>query len=92
MNSFYAFFSLTLNVNKNVIEVHYDKDIKLFRQDVVDVIMESDQCISQSKKHYLVLEVAITSSKTRLFFIVFFDTHLVVGISLIELGELSSST
>ena len=51
-------------VDENVIEINNDKDIKFFGQDLVNIALEAGQCIGQLKKHYLVLEVAVSSPES----------------------------
>ncbi len=75
------FFSFALNIDENIIKVYNNKNIELFYQDHVDIAPESDKYINQSKKHYLVLEIAITSFKNYLLFITFSDPHLKISIS-----------
>ncbi len=75
------FISLALSINENVIELHNNKDVKLFCQDLIDVALESCRYISQSKRHYLVLEVVIVNSKGHLLFITFFDLYPMISIS-----------
>ena len=85
------FFALVLGVDKDVIEIHYHKNVKLLCQDLVDITLERDRCIGQSKRHNLVLEVAIASPESRLLFVAFSDPHLIVGIGQVELGKTPSS-
>ena len=59
------------NVNQNVIEVHNNKNIKFFYQDIIDIALESSRCISQSKIHHLILKMVIIDSKNCLLFIAF---------------------
>ncbi len=80
-------FAFAYDVNKNVIKVHYHENVKILCQDLVDVALKHGRCIGQSKKHDLVLKVAITSLKGHLLFIIFFDSHMIVSIGQIELGE-----
>ncbi len=81
------FFALILGVDEDVIEVHYDKNIELLYQNLVDVALECDRCVSQSKRYYLVLEMAIASLEGRLLFVAFPDSHSMVNIGQVELGE-----
>ena len=83
-------FAFALGIDKNVIKVHYYKNIELFCQDLIDIALEYGQCIGQSKKHYLVFEMAITSPESHFLFITFPNPHLMVGIDQIELGKTSS--
>ncbi len=73
-------FSLTLSLDKNVIEIYNNANIKLFYQNLIDVALKHGWCISQAKKHYLVLKVAVMSPEGRLSFIAFWDSHLIIGI------------
>ncbi len=75
------FFFLAFSINENVVEVHNTKNVRLFYQDFVDVVLKHGWCIDQSKRHYLVLEVAIIGLESRFLFIAFFNLHLKVDIS-----------
>ncbi len=92
MNGLYVLFAFILSVDEDVIEVHYDKNVELLYQDLVDVALKRDRCIGQSKKHDLIFEVTIVGPEGRLPFIAFPDPHLIAGIDQIELGETSSPT
>ena len=83
-------FALTLSINKNVIEIHYHENVKLFGQDLIDVALKCGRCVSQSKKQNLVLKMAIAGPESHLLLIAFPDPHLIVGIGQIELGDTSS--
>lgn len=79
-NSFYVFFSFALHVNEDVVKIYNNKNIKLLCQNFVDVALEDDRYIGQSKKYHLIFEVAITSSKDGLLFVSFLDPHLMVDV------------
>ena len=51
--------ALVLGIDKDVIKVNKNKDIKFLGQDLVNIALEAGRCVGQTKKHYLVLEVAI---------------------------------
>ncbi len=91
-NSFYVLFSLAFGVDEDIIKVHYHQNVKLLYQNLVDVDLESGRYVGHSKKYYLVLEMAIAGPESYLLFIAFFDPHLIVRISQIQLGETSSPT
>ena len=80
-------FSLVFGIDEDIIQIHNDKNIKFFREDLIDVALECCQSISQSKKHYLIFEVAVSSPKNSFLFISFASSHLVIGISEVELGK-----
>ncbi len=88
---FHILFAFAFGVDEDVIEIYYYKNIKLFCQDLVDIILEDSQCIGQSKRHHLVFEMVIVGSESRFSFIAFLDPYLMVGISQIKLGEMSIS-
>ncbi len=91
-NGLYVLFAFVLGVNKDVIEVHYYKNVEFFYQDLVNVTLKCSRGIGQSKKYDLIFEMAIAGLEGRLLLIAFFDPHLMVGIGQIELGETSSLT
>ena len=86
------FFTFPFDIDKDIIKVYYYENIKLLCQDLIDVALEYDWYIGQSKKHHLVLEIAIAAPKGRFPFIVFHDPHLIVGVSEIQLGKTLSLT
>ncbi len=81
-----------LSIDEDVIEIHHNKNNTLLYQDLIDVALECGRCVSQSKRYHLVLEIAIEGPEDRLSFISFPNPHLMVGISQIELGKMSSLT
>ena len=85
------FFVFVFGINKDVIKVHYYKNIELPYQDFINIALEHDQCIGQSKKHYLVLKMALAALESHLLFITFPDPHSIVGVGKIELGKILSS-
>ena len=86
------FFAFAPSVNKDVIKIYYPKNVKLFCQYLVDIILKCEWCINQSKKHNPVLEMAIARFEGLFSFVSFFNSHLVIGIGLIKLGEPLSPT
>ncbi len=92
LNDLYILFAFTLGVDEDVIKVHYHDNVKLFCQDLVDITLKYSWCIGQSKRHHLVLEMAIAGLESRLPFIAFPTPYLIVGIGQIELGETLSPT
>ena len=38
-------FSFVLNVDEDIIQIHNDKDIELFREDFIDIVLESCQSV-----------------------------------------------
>ncbi len=91
-NGLDVLFAFVLGGDEDVIKVHYDENVKLLCQDLIDVTLEYSRCVGQSKGHHLVLEIAIASFEDRLPFVSFSDPHSIVGISQIELDETLSLT
>ncbi len=83
-------FALVLSVDEDIIEIYYYKNVEFLSKDLVDVTLKRGRYIGQSKRHDLVLEMAIAGPEGRLLFITFSDPNLIVGIGQIELGEMSS--
>ncbi len=84
------FFAFAFGMDEDIIEVHYHKNIELFYQDLVDIALERGQCVDQSKRYHLILEIAIIGPEGRLLFIAFPDPHLMTDISQIKLGKMLS--
>lgn len=49
--------------------------------------MEACQCVCQSKRHYLILKLAILSPKRCLLFVSLPDSHLIICTSKVELNK-----
>ena len=73
-------FAFTLGINEDIIKVYYYENIKFFYQDLVDIALERGRYIGQSKRHHLVLKMAIAGLKHRLLFISFPNPYLMVSI------------
>ena len=85
-------FAFALEIDKNVIEVHYHENVELLCQNLVDIALERGRYVGQSKRYHLVLEMAIAGLEGRFSFVSFPNPHSMVGIGQIELGETSSPT
>ena len=73
-------FAFALGIDEDVIEVHYYKNVKLFCQDFINIALKRGRCINQFKRHHLILEIAIAGPESRLPFVSFLNSHLMVGI------------
>ncbi len=85
-------FAFVLGIDEDVIQEHYDENVKLPCQDLVDVTLKRDRRVGQSKRHDLIFEMTIAGPEGRFSFIAFSDPHSMVGIDQIKLGETSSPT
>ena len=79
-------------VDEDVIEVNNDEDIEFLGQDLVNVTLEAGRGVGLPKRHYLVLEVAVSSPESRLIFIALFYPHPMVSTREVELGKSFCST
>ena len=75
------------DVNKNVIKVNNNEKIEFLGQDLVNITLEGSRYVRQPKRHYLVLEVSISSMESRLLFIALFYPHLIINTCEIKLGK-----
>ena len=80
-------FALIFGVDEDIIQIHNDQDIEFFRKNLIDVALECCRSIVQSKKHYLIFEVAVSDPESSFPLISFANSHLVIGTGKIELGK-----
>ncbi len=92
LNGLYMLFAFVFGVDEDVIEVHYDKNVKLLCQDLVDITLKYGRCVNQSKRHDLIFKMTIAGPEDRFLFIAFPDLYLMVGIGQIKQGEKLSPT
>ena len=57
-------FSLVFSVDEDIIQIYYDKNIKLFRKDLINIALKWCRSISQFKRYYLIFEVTYLICKT----------------------------
>ena len=74
------FLALAFSVDEDVIKIHYYKNIELLYQNFIDIALENDQCIGQSKRYHLVLEMIVVGLEDCVQFIAFSDSHPMIGI------------
>ena len=86
------FFALALAIDEDVIEVYYYKNIEFLCQDLVDIALKRGWCVGQSKRHHLLLKMAIAGPEGYFPFIAFSDPYLMIDIDQIKLGEILSPT
>ena len=80
-------FALIFDVDEDIIQIHNNKDIKFFRKDLIDVALECCRSVGQSKKHYLIFEVAVSGPKSSFSLIFFANSHLVIGACEVKLRK-----
>ena len=80
-------FSLIFGVDDDIIQIYNNKDIKLFRKDLIDVALECCRSISQSKKHHLIFEMTVSGPESSLSLISFANSHPVICTGKVKLGK-----
>ncbi len=79
--------SWILSIDQDVIQVHYNKDIKLFSENPVDIDLKTGGCVRKAKGYYLVLKVTVSGVKSRLLFVIFSNPHLIISTGQIQLDK-----
>ena len=80
-------FSFVFGVDENIIQIYNDKDIELFRKDLIDIALEGYRSVGQSKRYYLILKVAVSGLEGSFPLISFANSHLVIGIGEVKLDK-----
>lgn len=81
-------FFFYCSINKDIIKVYNDKNMKFFRKNLNDIILKNNWYIFLTKKYYLILKVVILDLK-RNFSCDFFEYfYLIINIDKIELNKL----
>lgn len=68
------------SINKDIIEIDYNKDIQLLNKNLVEKLFETNWTIQQLKKHYLVIEIPIAGFKGYVLLVSFSNPHQLVDI------------
>ena len=80
-------FALIFGIDKDIIQIHNNEDIKFFCEDLIDVALEYCRSVGQSKRHHLIFEIAVSSLESSLPLISFANSHPVVGTGEVELSK-----
>ena len=84
--------ALVFSVDENVIEVKNYKNIEFLGQDLVNIALEASRYVGQLQRHYLILEMAVSSLESRLLFIALFYPYSMLSTHKIKLDKLFGST
>lgn len=76
------------SVDKNVIKIYYLEDQELLGKNFINIALKKSRCICQTKKHDLVLKIAISVSESCFLFGSYLYLHLMVDASQIKLHEI----
>ena len=91
-DSFYITLASIIGMNQNIIEVHNDKNIKFFRQNFVNVVLKASGGIRKTKRHNLVLEIAILHSKSCFLLVILLNSYLIICICQFQLSRILGVT
>ena len=80
-------FTFIFGIDEDIIQIHNDRDIEFFRENLIYIALECCQSVGQSKRHYLIFEMAISGPKSSLLLISFTNSHPVIGICEVKLGK-----
>lgn len=83
------FISIIFSINKNIIQIYDNKNVKLFCLNLIDIALKYSWCICQSKKYYLVFKLTIISPKDHFLFIDYLNFHQIRSIDYINLSKIS---
>lgn len=61
--------------------------MKLCNNRFIDIVLKTGRSIRKSKKHNLILKMAIPSLEDGLLFITFLNSHLIISISQVQLSK-----
>ena len=77
-NAFYVTLAGVFGVNQDIIEVHEDENIKMFYLNFVDIALEADEGVEKTKRHDLVLEIAIPCLKNCFPLVILSNSYLMI--------------
>lgn len=60
---FYVYLTQIFNINQNIVQVHYNKNVGLFNQNFDNIAFKASETIGKSEKYDWVLKIAISSLK-----------------------------
>ena len=73
-------FSFIFNIDKNIIQIYNNNNIKLFHVDLIDIALEICQSIGQLKKYYMIFKMVVSSLESCFLLIFFANFYLLISI------------
>lgn len=77
--------------NQYIIQVDYNEGIQLFRQDLVNLILEASWSDRKIEAHELIFDLVIPCAERYFRLTIFSNSHLMMGIGKIQPGKLLST-
>lgn len=70
--------SSNLSINKDIIKIYYNRNIKLLHKNLIDIILKASWNVRSAKKYKLVSEITVSNINDSLLFIIFSNSHLII--------------
>lgn len=80
-NSFPVWLAWIFSVNQDIIQLHNDKNIRLFSENLINVSLKTDEGVRQVKKYDLVLKMTVSCLKCDFLFVTFANRYPVISTS-----------
>lgn len=68
-------------MDQNIIQIYHIKDIKLFGEDLIDLVLKTGGCIEKTKGHDLALKMTVSDTKGYFLLIILLKAYLIISIS-----------
>lgn len=84
--------AIIVGIDQNIIQIHHNKNTKLFSKNYLDIAFKIGGYIRKTKKHDLIFKMTIFGVKNRLLLVIFSDFYLKIYTSQVQLCELLDLT
>lgn len=71
----YVRLAKVFNVDRNFVQIYYNKDIELFNFDFINISLKISRNIRKSKRYNLILNMGIPDLKSSLLLFTFLNPH-----------------
>ena len=92
LDGFYVTLAGVFGINQDIIKVHNDQNIKFFRWDFVNIALEAGGGVEMTKKHDLVLEIAVSRLEDCFPLVAFSNSHLMICVCQVQLSKTLGTT
>lgn len=76
---------LIFNINQNLIYIDYNKNIKFYTMNFINIVLKNSKYIKKTKKYHLILNITILGIKNYLLLSLFLNSYQKIDISQILL-------
>ena len=76
-----------LDIDKDIIKIHNNKDVKLFKEDFIDIALKTGRSVRNFEKYDLILKIPVFYTKNRLLYIGILNSHSMIGANQVILGK-----